>query len=118
MIISSVAMSAIAQILMKYGMSRPAMQRALGGGSVVDALWQIATSPGVIGGLFVFGISVCAWLYVLSRVDVSFAYPFVSLGMVLTVLSGWLILGESVPLLRIAGLVLIVAGVMVVAVTG
>lgn len=116
-IVASVSMSAIAQILMKYGMSRPSMQRALGG-PLTETLWQVVTSPGVIGGLFVFAISVCAWLYVLSRVDVSYAYPFVSLGMVLTVASGWLLLGESVPLARILGLVLIVAGVMVVAVTG
>lgn len=116
-IVASVAMSAVAQILMKYGMSRPAMQRALAG-PVAGALWQIATSPGVIGGLLVFGISVCAWLYVLSRVDVSYAYPFVSLGMVLTVASGWLLLGEALPPARILGLALIIAGVMIVAATG
>lgn len=117
MILCSVTLSAVAQILLKYGMSRPAMQQALGG-PLPQTLWVVATSPGVIGGLFVFGISVLTWLYVLSRVDVSYAYPFVSLGMVLTVASGWLILGEQVPVARILGLGLIIAGVMVVAVTG
>ena len=95
-------------------MSSCTVQIALKAGTI-DAVWTIATNIGVIGGLATFGLSVVLWLLVLSRVDVSFAYPFVALGMVLTVVSGRLFLGENVTMLRIIGLVVIVGGVMMVA---
>jgi multidrug transporter EmrE-like cation transporter len=54
------------------------------------------------------------WLAVLSRWDVSKAYPLVGVGFALAVGIGWL-LGESVNAQRIAGVALIVAGIVLTA---
>ncbi|MCL4139940.1 UNVERIFIED_CONTAM: hypothetical protein GTU68_044120 [Idotea baltica] len=60
-------------------------------------------------------ISMGAHLVVLSRVDISFAYPFLGLSFVLITAYGHFVLGESVNAWRIAGVLLICSGVALVA---
>jgi hypothetical protein len=86
-IVISVLLSAAAQLLMKAGMSTAAVRQTLmfGNGPVALAL-VIAQSPRVLLGLCSFAISVIAWLLILAQVDVSQAYSFVSLGIVITAL--------------------------------
>jgi multidrug transporter EmrE-like cation transporter len=74
----------------------------------------IATSPAVIGGLFLFGLSALTWLLVLGRIDLSTAYPFVALGIVLTTGASWAIFHETINLIKLSGIVLIVGGVLAV----
>lgn len=50
------------------------------------------------------------WLYVLKRFPFSQAYPLTSLAFVFGMLASWLVLGETVPLSRWIGLILIVGG--------
>jgi multidrug transporter EmrE-like cation transporter len=114
-ILGSVALSAGAQVILKWGMSGAAVQRALEAGSLPNTLLAIAGSGGVLLGLSMYFASALVWLFVLARVDVSYAYPFVGLGFVLTMLSGWLILGEDVGILRIVGTLLVAAGVVLIA---
>lgn len=114
-VLISVTLSALAQIAMKFGMSRPGVQAALGGGDTIGMVWSVGTSPGVVGGISLYVLSVFFWLWVLSKVDVSLAYPFVSLGFLLTMLFGWLVLGESLAPAKILGTLLVCAGVFLVA---
>ena len=114
-VLISVTLSALAQIAMKFGMSQPGVQAALGGGDAIRMVWSVGTSPGVIGGISLYVLSVFFWLWVLSKVDVSLAYPFVSLGFLLTMLFGWLVLGESLVPAKVIGTVLVCAGVALVA---
>lgn len=109
----SVSLSAIGQILMKLGMSNAGIREAIARDSGA-AVMQIATSVPVVAGLTAYGLSTMVWLYVLAQVDVSLAYPFVALGFVLVVLLSSVLLGEQVPPVRIAGLLLIVSGVVLV----
>jgi len=74
-------------------------------------------SPLVVLGLLCFAVSVVSWLLALSKVDVSEAYPFVALGIVITAVAGHVLLGEPLDHLRILGIVTIVAGVVIVAIS-
>lgn len=118
MIVGSVAMSALAQILLRHGMSRPSVQAALGQGEAVPAVLAIASSPGVIGGLALYGLGAMVWLLVLARVPVSMAYAFVALGFLLTMALGCLVLGEVLTLRKVMGTLLVAAGVWLVATGG
>jgi multidrug transporter EmrE-like cation transporter len=69
----------------------------------------------VIGGLVVMVISMGSHLVVLSRVDISYAYPFLGLSFVLTTAWGYFILSEDVNAWRVLGVALIFAGVSCVA---
>ena len=102
------------QILLKKGMtSISSFEISLPG--VVGAMGNILFNPYVFSGLVVMVISMGTHLVVLSKVDISFAYPFLGLSFVLVTLYGHFVLHESVNIWRIAGVVLIVSGVSLVA---
>lgn len=105
-----VLLSSAAQVAMKLGM-RPGATTEGVGATYVHAL----TSPLVWLGLVLYGLSAVAWLWVLSRLDVSLAYPLVSLGFALTFAVGVGWLGEPFSWQRLAGCGLIMAGVLLLA---
>lgn len=110
LILLSVSISAAAQICFKMGTTaRPA-----GASHGAASLLMTVLTPGVMGGLVLYGLGTLVWLAVLSKVDVSQAYPFVGLGFVLTAVFG-ACLGEPVSLLRIVGIVVITVGISLVA---
>jgi len=104
-----VLLSSAAQIALKRGMGAPAGSDL--GGTYGHAL----TSPMVWLGLGLYGLSTLLWLWVLSRLDVSLAYPLVSLGFVVTMAVGVLWLGEPFSWQRVGACTLIVAGVSLLA---
>ena len=115
LICASVLLSAIAQIVLKGGMSSPGVVAASAQGFGMPMLHAGATSPKVILGLGIYFVSAAVWLLVLARVDVSLAYPFVGLGFVVTMLLAWAVHGEVPTTSRIAGTLLICASVVVLA---
>ena len=94
LILAGVLLNALAQITLKMGM------RGIGHfnfrlenlGSVGLA---VATSPFILAGLVCYVVSVVIWLLVLSRVEVSYAYPLLSVGYIVTALAGYLWLHEA-----------------------
>jgi multidrug transporter EmrE-like cation transporter len=113
LILVSVSLSALAQIALKAGMSSPGVQQALTGNRL--PLVAIAASPQVVGGLLLYACGAVLWLLVLARLDVSFAYPFVGLGFILTMILGGLLLDEPLGAARIAGTLLVATGTILVA---
>jgi drug/metabolite transporter (DMT)-like permease len=112
--LATVALSACAQVVLKYAMSAPALQQAMRAGGV-SAVSAVAAAPFVWVGLCMYALSSVLWLGVLARVDVGQAYPFVGLGILLTMLFGTVFLGEGLSIGRVAGTALVVAGVVLVA---
>jgi drug/metabolite transporter (DMT)-like permease len=115
LIVASVLMSSLAQVVLKAGMSSPAVTQGLAEGTRWSAATSVAGHPMVLLGLAIYFASAMVWLLVLARVDVSLAYPFVGLGFVVTMLLAWFFQGESPTPARIAGTLLIAAGVAVLA---
>jgi len=74
---------------------------------------DVATNPWVFSGMTLHGTALVFWLWALSRVDISFAYPFLALGYVFIGIMAWVWLGESLSLIRISGMLLIIAGLVV-----
>ena len=81
----------------------------------LPALVNLIFNLYLLAGLVAFAISFFLWLKILAAVPLSYAYPMVSLGYVFVFLAAWLILGESLPPLRLIGLSLIIAGILFVA---
>ena len=115
MIIISILLSSAAQLLLKYGASSPSIQKAIYSHSILNLFYAMISTPQIIFGLICFGVSLILWIVILSRTDVSYAYPFVALGICLTILAGWFFFNESLSMLRIIGVVIVVAGVITVA---
>lgn len=110
LILSSVAMSAAAQMLLKLGVGTVASARTLS-----DTIWGYASSPLIIAGFALYGLGACVWLFVLARLPLSVAYPFVGLGFVFTMLLGYFLLNEQVSFIRIVGTLMIAIGCVLVA---
>ena len=70
--------------------------------------------PMVFVGMIAYGLSAVCWLSILSKVDLSFAYPMISIGYVAILLMGWLAFGEEVSWLRWMGVFLISLGILAI----
>ena len=75
----------------------------------------LAAEPAFWGALVAYGLSVLVWVVGLSRVPVSQAYPLLSLGYVINAVLAWWLLGEALPAARMAGIGIIIVGVVLVA---
>jgi drug/metabolite transporter (DMT)-like permease len=116
MILVSVLLTSASQILLKIGVSAPSAQQALQlHDGLLPAILALALNPMVVAGLACFALSAVFWIFVLSKIDVSMAYPCVALGVVITVLAGYFLLGETISAARAAGVGAIVVGVLLVA---
>lgn len=102
------------QILLKKGMTSIASFN-LNSEGLIQALPNIIFNLYVISGLIVMIISMSAHLVVLSKVDISYAYPFLGLSFVLVTLWGYFVLSEDMNVYKILGVAFICAGVALVA---
>jgi multidrug transporter EmrE-like cation transporter len=109
MLLVSVSLGAAGQLCLKYGVT------LLGEGASPLAVIKGIFTPFVFGGFVFYGLSSLIYLNVLSKLDLSYAYPFVALSFVMVTVLSWYLLNETLPLLRLIGLALILAGVFTVA---
>ena len=115
LIISAVAMSAVGQIALKIAVERAQLKEAIAAG-VINAVEAVIGTPVLWAGVTIYLGSIVLWLWALSEADLSsIAYPFVSLGFVLTMLFAAVILKEAVTPLKVTGTMLIVVGCVLVA---
>jgi len=110
--ILSIAISVAAQFSLKAGMSSAQVKAVLGQPFGLQTVLTVFFDKFVLGGFVLYGVGAIVWLAVLSKWDVSKAYPLVGLGFALTVVVGY-VLGENVTFARIMGVALICAGVFV-----
>ncbi len=118
LILLSVTLAALAQLTLKTGVNR--VTSGTGGQALQitgASLKSLLTSPVVWAGLLMFGLSAVVWLFALSRATLSFAYPFASLSYVLILIFSRIVLHEQLSPLRLAGVALIVGGIILVAQT-
>ena len=107
LVLSSVSLAAVAQLLLRHGMQAAGQAE----GSLIT---KAATSPHVIGGLLLFGISALLWLYALSRVPLSKAYPFNAISYVGILVAARFIGHEHVTKTRWLGALFVVVGLLLV----
>jgi len=113
MVMVPVLMGVVGQLFLKHGMLQIG-QFAITATALTAALIKIVTNFSVMFGLFLYGLSAFLWLIVLSRMDLSFAYPLLSVGYILVLLFSWLVFKENVSLVRWLGVVVICFGVFLI----
>ena len=113
-ILFGVALNACAQLLLKAGVNAVGhfeFTRA----NILPISLKLAAQWPIVGGLACYVVSVAVWVVGLSRVDVSIAYPMLSLGYVVNAVAAWYLFGEVLSLQRLIGIGIILVGVLVVA---
>lgn len=98
------------QIFWKQGMSRIDKISDISDLLQVNTAWKIFTNTYIILGIILYAISVFLWLGAMSSLDVSYMYPLLSLGYVLTAVLSFVLIGENITLLRWTGIALILVG--------
>lgn len=108
---TGVCLNAAAQLLLKAGTN------AVGVISLTPQNWfatgiKLATQLPILGGLACYVISLVVWIIGLSRVDVTIAYPMLSLGYVISAIGAWYFLNEVVSVQRLVAIGIIIIGVV------
>ncbi|MFN7087560.1 MAG: SMR family transporter [Burkholderiales bacterium] len=114
LVLCGVLLNAAAQLLLKAGTN------AVGAfefsrENVLPVGWKLASEPHIVTGLACYVVSVVVWIMALSRVEVSVAYPMLSIGYVVNAIAAWYLFGEAVTTMRLAGIGFIIVGVFLVA---
>jgi len=114
LILFTVLTNFLSQIMLKKGMTQIKMD-SLGASNILQAIPGVLLNFFVMGGLLVMVISMASHLLVLSKVDISYAYPFLGLSFVLITAWGYFVLSEPMSVYKLTGVLLIVCGVALVA---
>jgi multidrug transporter EmrE-like cation transporter len=114
LILAVVMTNALSQILLKQGMNTIG-KFEFDGDNLMRMLPVVAFNPYVVGGLLVLVFSMGLHLMALSRVELSFAYPFLSVSYILVLLAGYFWFGDAINSSRLIGVALICVGTFFIA---
>lgn len=113
LILTGVLLNAAAQLLLKAG-TNAVGAFSFTAGNILPIGLKIATQPPILGGLACYAVSVVIWIMALSRVEVSIAYPMLSIGYVVNAVAAWYLFGENLSVSRLIGIGIIILGVYIV----
>ena len=114
LILLGVLLNAGAQLMLKAGMTQIG-HFEFSMANMMPIGLKVMGNPPIITGLCMYVMSVVVWLLVLSRVQVSFAYPMLSIGYVVNALAANYFFGEPLTSMRMLGIFIIISGVYLVA---
>ena len=114
LILAGVLLNALGQLLLKAGTNAVGRFEFVPD-NIVPVATRVASEPYIMAGVFCYAVSLIVWIMGLSRVQVSVAYPLLSLGYIINAAAAWYLFGEAMTLARITGIGFIVIGVCFVA---
>lgn len=114
LILLSILFVASGQLLLKQGLTElGTLDFSLA--HITSTAFLVFTKPLVLLGLFLFASSSVLWLTALSRTELSFAYPLLSIGYATVAVTSFLIFHEKISWTRILGIVIILIGISILA---
>lgn len=114
MIFFSISLAVGGQLLLKTGMNAigPITGEEVRNGA--STIVKVAANPQVVIGLMLYFVSAAVWLVVLSRVDLSFAYPLLGSSYIVVLIASRFLFNEPVTMVRLSGTLLISLGVILI----
>lgn len=114
LVLLGVLLNAAAQLCLKAG-TNAVGHFAFTGTNLLPVGWKLATQPFILTGLACYVVSVVVWIMALSRVQVSIAYPMLSIGYLVNAIAARALFNEPVTSIRLGGILIIIVGVYIVA---
>lgn len=114
LILTGVLLNAAAQLALKASVSDTGAI-SLEVQSLLSSAGSLASNLWLWLGLICYGISVIVWILALSRVDVSIAYPMLSIGYIVNAVAAWHLFDEPMNIGKVAGIGIIILGVYLLA---
>lgn len=114
LILTGVTLNAVAQLLLKAGARMlPGVPLQMSNAGLV--LERALMNGPILAGLCCYVVSAAFWILALTRVDVSVAYPMLSIGYVINALAAAALFAEQLTGPRLAGIGIIMVGCWLVA---
>lgn len=112
---STIILSVYSQIMIKWRISNHFTDLHLPEGLInkILLMFTIVFDPFIFSGLVATFASGLFWMATMTKLDISFAYPFTSLGFVLVLMFSVLLLGESLNIYKIVGVLFIMLGIFI-----
>ncbi len=110
LLLVAIGLASLGQLLLKMGLKQLGSETG-----ALEALKAIVTNVTVFGGFLCYGLSSLVYIIAIAKLPLSYAYPMVAISYVIVAALSWKLLGEAVPPLRIAGLTVIIVGVVITA---
>ena len=111
LILLSVLLNCAAQLLIRKGML---VEGEVGMQNMLSHIGSMITNIWLWGAMICYALSILLWMSVLSKVEVSYAYPFLSVGYVVSAVAGYALFNENLSPIRIAGIIVICVGVILI----
>jgi drug/metabolite transporter (DMT)-like permease len=109
LILLDITLVVAGQFCMKFGINKVGSFTSM---AMAKFLLKAFTSPLILLGVAFYAISAVIWIIILSKVDLSFAYPMLSIGYVLVLIISWAFLGESINVIKVLGIIFICLGIV------
>jgi len=113
LVLCCVCLLVTGQSLWKHALGSGESRFQVGRGAV-SALLRLATNGYILAGVGTYLLATVLWFEVLSTLELSQAFPLMSLSYVLALAVGHLFFGEGLGWEKVSGVVLICAGVTLV----
>lgn len=114
-ILATVLLSATAQIFLKLGAATVDDGKISGlNAETLIHIFVVFRDPFIFFGLLMYALSAVSWIWVLSRVDISVAYPFVSLSFLITLAFGVWLFDEPLTAMKLSGTLFIMLGCVLI----
>lgn len=113
-IISTIFFTVYSQLVMRWQVSSA-------GPLPIDMSGKIAyvahllINPWVLSGIIATFFAGVSWMLAMTKFEISYAYPFVSLNYIFVLMAGFLIFNESVSMEKVIGSALVILGIIVLA---
>jgi undecaprenyl phosphate-alpha-L-ara4N flippase subunit ArnF len=113
-IFATIFFTVYGQMILKWRLS--ILQFKIPSGGIVDFVTgfaKIIIDPYILSGFIAAFVASIFWMAAMTKFEITYAYPFMSLSPALVFLLGVLFLGESFTIGKFLGLVIIVVGIIV-----
>ncbi|SEF60792.1 EamA family transporter [Paenibacillus sp. UNC499MF] len=112
-ILLSVGMGAVGQVLLKAGANRLG-ELSLAPATLIPDIFRMIKTPEILIGLILFGTSFLLWVKVLTKVELSYAYPMMSLSYVIVFVMSFLWFQEAFTMQKLVGMAVIIIGIIII----
>lgn len=104
----------LGQVMLKVGMTQVGQITLEHLKKPITLAIRIFTNPLIASALPVYIVGFILWVLVLSKLELSYAYPFLALSYVFILIASWLILGETISPMRLVGVIIVCAGIVII----
>jgi multidrug transporter EmrE-like cation transporter len=111
MVMLSILTSALGQVTLKWGTISVDKSPSA---SIISTMLKYFTNMRIICGIALYGLSMVIWIFAISKIQLSVAYPMVAFGYIIVTALSYFIFHEPLSKMKVAGLAAIVLGVIMI----